>query len=134
MSEEKSGPGIGTIGWTDLTVEDATGIRDFYAEVVGWQSAPVSMGDYEDFTMMAPGGDKSPVAGICHKRGSNAALPSQWMVYMVVESVDRSAARCEELGGKLLVPPKDMGGYGRYCVIQDPAGAVAALFQPAKGT
>jgi hypothetical protein len=24
-----------------------------------------------------------------------------------------------------------MGGYGRYCVIRDPAGAVAALFTPA---
>jgi predicted enzyme related to lactoylglutathione lyase len=27
--------------------------------------------------------------------------------------------------------PVPMGGYGRYCVIQDPAGAVAALFAPA---
>jgi hypothetical protein len=31
----------------------------------------------------------------------------------------------------VLVKPKGMGGYGRFCVIRDPAGAVAALFQPA---
>ena len=48
-----------------------------------------------------------------------------------VENVDTSAARCVELGGKVLIEPKGMGGYGRFCVIQDPAGAVAALFQPA---
>jgi hypothetical protein len=27
-----------------------------------------------------------------------------------------------------------MGSYGRYCVIRDPAGAVAALFTPAAAT
>jgi len=30
---------------------------------------------------------------------------------------------------KVLVGPKDMSGYGRYCVIVDPAGAVSALFE-----
>jgi hypothetical protein len=61
----------------------------------------------------------------------NASLPPQWLIYITVANVDISAATCLELGGKVLVDPKDMGGYGRYCVIQDPAGAVAALFAPA---
>ena len=34
------------------------------------------------------------------------------------------------IGGKLIVEPKTMPGYGRYCVIQDPAGAACALFKP----
>jgi hypothetical protein len=45
--------------------------------------------------------------------------------------VDSSAARCVELGGTVLAGPRGMGSYGRYCVIRDPAGAVAALFAPA---
>ncbi len=68
---------------------------------------------------------------MCHKQGSNADLPSKWMIYIVVENVEESAASCSELGGKVLVGPKDMGSYGRYCVIEDPAGATAALFEPA---
>ena len=123
-------PKLGTIGWVDLTVRHAEGVRDFYAAVAGWTPAPVPMGGYDDYTMAAPGTGE-PAAGICHARGANADLPAQWLIYITVADVDASAARCGTLGGKVLVGPKDMGGYGRYCVLQDPAGAVAALFTPA---
>lgn len=129
MSETER-PAVGTIGWTDLTVPNAEEVRDFYGQVAGWTPQPLDMGGYSDFVMAAPGG--KAVAGVCHARGSNAGLPAQWLVYIVVENVDQSAARCVELGGKLIAGPKDMGGNGRYCVIQDPAGAVAALWQETK--
>ena len=124
---ETANPEVGSVGWIDLTVEDAPQIRDFYASVTGWKHSPVSMGDYEDFNMSAPDSEE-PKAGICHAKGSNAGLPAQWLIYITVEDADTSAARCEELGGSVLAGPKDMGEMGRYCVIQDPAGAVAALF------
>jgi predicted enzyme related to lactoylglutathione lyase len=119
---------IGKIGWIDISVDDATGLRDFYASVTGWQPEPVSMGDYDDYTMNTPHGPEA-IAGICHARGSNAELPRQWMIYITVEDVDASATACTELGGKLIVEPRDMGN-ARFCVIEDPAGAVAALYQP----
>jgi hypothetical protein len=56
-------------------------------------------------------------------------LPAQWLIYIVVEDVDRSAARRRKLGGKVLVAPRPMEG-GRFCVIRDPAGAVCALYRP----
>ena len=118
---------IGTIGWTDLTVADADGVRDFYADVVGWKPQPVSMGDYSDYTMCTPASGTG-VAGVCHARGENAGVPAQWLIYIMVEDADGSAARCEAKGGRVLVRPKSVGG-GRFCVIQDPAGAVCALFQ-----
>ncbi len=118
---------VGSIGWTDLTVDDAETIRKFYSEVVGWTSDPVDMGDYNDFNMNAPATNDA-IAGICHARGGNAELPAQWIVYITIENLDDSARRCRELGGKILAGPKSAGG-GRYCVIQDPAGAVAALYQ-----
>jgi predicted enzyme related to lactoylglutathione lyase len=121
-------PQPGTIGWTDLTVPDAERVRDFYAAVAGWNPAPVDMGGYGDYTMTTDHG--TPIAGVCHARGANADLPPVWLVYITVADVDASVARCEESGGELLVPPKNMGGEGRYAVIRDPAGAVAALYQP----
>lgn len=130
MSEQKI-PEVGSITWTDLTVPNAEEVRDFYSKVVGWIPQPVSMGNYNDFNMTAPESGQ-PVAGICHARGVNAELPPQWLVYITVENVDQSAEKCRELGGKILAGPKGLGGHGRYCVIQDPAGAVAALFEPAK--
>jgi predicted enzyme related to lactoylglutathione lyase len=119
---------IGKIGWIDISIDDATGLRDFYASVVGWQPEGLSMGDYDDFTMKTPHGG-SAVAGVCHARGSNAELPRQWLIYITVADVDASAKACTEQGCKLIVAPKPMGD-ARFCVIEDPAGAVAALYQP----
>ena len=125
-------PAIGQIGWVNLTVSDAAAVRDFYREVVGWESSPVAMGDHEDFTMTPPAGGP-PVAGVCHARGKNADLPPGWLVYITVADVDESARACRELGGAVLKGPEVGPGHGRICVIRDPAGATCALFQPASG-
>ena len=74
---------IGTIGWMDLTVDDADAVRNFYSAVVGWEPQDVSMGDYSDYCMAPPKdirADGHPVAGICHRRGANADLPPVWLV------------------------------------------------------
>jgi uncharacterized protein len=125
MSDPKPAPG--TIGWMDLTVDDAPGIRDFYSKVAGWTPSDVPMGDYDDYCV-GPA-DDDPVAGICHKRGSNAQIPSQWMMYIVVENLDSALAACTKAGGEIIVPTRNMG-VANYAVIRDPAGAVCALYQP----
>ncbi len=119
---------VGSIGWTDLTVDNAEEIRNFYSEVVGWKADPVDMGGYNDFNMTPPASGE-PVAGVCHAKGSNTGLPTQWIMYVTVEDIERSAGRCEQLGGKILDGPTGSRGKDRTCVIQDPAGAVMALFQ-----
>lgn len=120
---------VGSISWTDLTVPDAVAVRGFYEAVVGWKSLGLDMGGYEDFCMMPPGGRK-PAAGICHARGSNKGLPAQWLVYITVANLAASLKACVAKGGKIVAPVRDMGG-SKMAVIRDPAGAVAALFQPA---
>ena len=122
---------VGTIGWIDLTVEHAERLKSFYSEVVGWSSSPVGMDGYDDFSMTNGETGGEPVAGICHATGSNRGMPPQWMIYITVENLDESASSCVRLGGKMVVDPRPMGEFGRYCVIRDPAGAVAALFEPA---
>jgi len=124
---EQTDPKPGSIMWRDLTVPNATEISKFYSEVAGWQPEPHDMGTYYDFNMLNDDGEC--VAGICHARGSNANLPPQWLIYITVPDVDASARRCIELGGKVLDGPRSMGD-ARFAVIQDPAGAVAALYQP----
>ena len=124
---EPSKPEVGSIGWVDLTVPNAEEVRDFYARVVGWKFQALDMGGYSDFVMSTPGSGEGK-AGVCHARGGNAGLPPVWLVYLIVEDLDASASRCVELGGQVLMPARKAGD-GRFCVIQDPAGAVAALYQ-----
>ena len=122
MSEQ-----TGKVGWIDITVDDAAGLRDFYAGVVGLAPEAVSMGEYDDFNMTLPASGE-PVCGICHARGSNKDLPGGWLVSFVVDYVDARAAACAAKGGTVLVQPRGLAG-GRFCVIEDPSGATAALYQ-----
>lgn len=126
---EKQKPELGSITWCDLTVPNADEVKDFYSKVVGWIPDPVSMGDYNDFSMIAPESGKV-AAGVCHTKGTNAKLPPQWLIYITVKDVDKSVEQCLLLGGKVITEPRTIPGYGRYCVIQDPAGAASALFKP----
>jgi predicted enzyme related to lactoylglutathione lyase len=120
-------PRPGTITWTDLTVENADKLKDFYQSVTGWRPEPLSMGSYSDYVMNDADGENA--AGICHARDGNANLPAQWLIYITVDNLDHSMTECQRLGGSVLTPPRSYGG-GRYCVIKDPAGAVCALYQP----
>ena len=126
MGKEKP---AGSIVWTDLTVKDAGRLRDFYRDVVGWKPEGVGMGDYEDFNMVSEATGE-PVAGVCHARGPNANLPSQWLVYVQVEDVGASVRRAVELGGAVVDGPRPMGGAQSFAVIRDPAGAVLAIIGP----
>ena len=122
-----SSPAPGSIGWLDLTVEDAPRLRDFYSAVVGWKPEDVPMAGYSDW-VMADAASGEPRAGVCHARGGNEGLPPVWLVYVVVADLDASLASAKALGGKLLAGPKAMGA-DRYAVLRDPAGAPFAVWQ-----
>jgi len=91
---------IGTIEWRDLSVKNADEVSNFYASVVGWQRQSVSMG---------------------------SALPPQWLMYVRVENSTASSKLAVSLGGRVIQGPTLMGGE-TYFVIEDPAGAVLAIF------
>lgn len=40
------------------------------------------------------------------------------------DDVDATAKQAEQLGGKVCVAPREIPDVGRFCVIQDPQGAV----------
>lgn len=128
MADEKH-VSVGSIGWVDLTVPNADRIKKFYQEVVGWKSSAVSMGDYDDFTMISPDND-IPYAGVCNAKGTNAGLPPYWLIYINVKNIQASVEKVKQFGGEILFEPKTIGNYGKYCVIKDPAGAFCALFEP----
>ena len=127
--EEKTGEetptNIGKIEWLDLTVEEASRAKDFYCSVVGWSNSEQDMGSYSDYNVNLPG-TTNTVAGICHARGASTNLPAQWLMYVRVEDVSQSIERCKKLGGKVVDGPKRLGNQ-RFCVIEDPAGAVLGL-------
>lgn len=73
------------------------------------------------------------VAGVCHAKGSNSEIPPYWIVYLMIENLDRSLDAVRAGGGAVVSGPRSAGSSGRYCIIRDPAGAYIGLFEGKPG-
>ena len=119
----------GALTWTELTTNDTKKAEQFYTNLFGWKSKAgndVGM-EYTEFYV-----GSTPGAGMMDAKnlGPNANVPPNWMPYFQVSDVDATARKASELGGKLFVPPSDIPKVGRFAVVQDPQGAVFAIFKP----
>jgi predicted enzyme related to lactoylglutathione lyase len=59
--------------------------------------------------------------------------PSHWGTYVTVDDVDSLAQKAQELGGRILVPPRDAPD-ARFCVFEDPQRAVLSVIEYSKKT
>lgn len=118
---------LGEVAWIDLTVNDASGIKNFYQDIVGWKTEEVPMEGYSDFAMISSESEQA-VSGICHARGPNAELPPMWLPYFLVSDIETAVEKVTAQGGELITLIKSMGN-DKYVVIKDPAGAACALYQ-----
>lgn len=111
----------GAFSWSELTTSDPAAAASFYAALFGWQVGvpDPAMGDYRVASV-----GETMVAGISAPFPGSPPVPPHWGVYVTVSSADDSAAQCQALGGKVLVPPMDVPTVGRMAVLQDPQGAV----------
>jgi predicted enzyme related to lactoylglutathione lyase len=124
-----SSDSVGRISWLDLTVSEASATRDFYRDVVGWSVQDVEMEDagarYADYALCTP--DGTAVAGVCHARGVNQAIPPVWLICLPVGDLAESLDRVSDGGGEVLEARSGPAGEYVYAVIRDPVGACLAL-------
>jgi predicted enzyme related to lactoylglutathione lyase len=114
----------GTFSWVDLATTDVDGARDFYTVLFGW------VGDAEAGGSMLRL-DGALVAAIFPLSDDSraAGTPASWTSYVAVDDVDASAARAVELGGGVAREPFDIMDVGRVALVEDPQGALVALWQ-----
>ena len=87
------------------------------------------LGDGAFYTMLFLRGRS--VAALYQQDPQQQALsvPPSWLSYIAIASADRSAERTRSLGGTVLMEPFDVLDVGRMTIIQDPTGAVVALWE-----
>jgi predicted enzyme related to lactoylglutathione lyase len=110
----------GAFSWFELMTSDVDGAKKFYANLFGWATEAMPMGDM-NYTIVKVG--EEGLGGIMATPPQAAGSPPNWGVYVTVNDVDATARKAEELGGKIIVPPTDIPTVGRFCVLQDPQGA-----------
>jgi len=112
----------GAFSWCELMTTDVDAAKAFYTKLFGWDSEAMSMPGMT-YTVVKAGGNG--IGGImAMPKDAPKGMPPVWGTYVTVDDVDQTAKTAEKLGAKILMPPTDIPTVGRFCVIQDPQGAV----------
>jgi predicted enzyme related to lactoylglutathione lyase len=112
----------GALAWNELATTDMDASSNFYSELFGWTLDPMEGMEFPYLIIKKP--DGSTNGGI---RPAQGPEPSYWLNYFGTNDIDASHAKLTELGGSSLMGPVDIG-VGRIGIVQDPQGAVFALY------
>jgi hypothetical protein len=144
----------GTWNFSELNTSDTDAARRFYNAVFGWEAQDIEL-DGQTSSMWrrpgygdhlaerdpglrrrmadqgAPPGFEDCIAWLLPLDASQPGAPPHWSITFAVDDADAAAAKADELGGKVLLPPMD-APYVRMTVLSDPQGAVftASKYMP----
>jgi predicted enzyme related to lactoylglutathione lyase len=129
-TQQAIGYAPGTFCWVELGTSDGEGAKKFYTELFGWDFTDNPIGPGMVYTMLKQDGkDVGALYQLAPEMTAEGVAP-HWLSYASVASADEAAAKAKEAGGTLKKEPFDVFTVGRMAVVQDPTGAVFALWQP----
>lgn len=111
----------GALCWNELAAADLDVASDFYGKLFGWRMEPFEGGPMRYRTIK--NGDATN-GGMREKQPQE---PPYWLVYFAVEDPDATIEQVKQLGGSAIAGPYEMA-MGKIAVVQDPQGAVFALY------
>lgn len=117
LEEPKIQPGM--VCWCELRSQDPKGSAAFYTRLMGYKTRKIP-----HYTMLQHEG--KDIAGLVQDKERTG-----WLFYFLVENVKSSADEAVKLGGIQRHPPTSVPGWGSMAVVEEPTGAVFALWEPA---
>jgi predicted enzyme related to lactoylglutathione lyase len=122
----------GLFCWQECLSTDAAGSQVFYEGLFGWRTETADMevgGVPLTYRMFLRGDDHFGGVLELPEPTKRQGARTHWLVYVNVPDVDAYLEKAAGLGASMVCPPTDIPRAGRFCVIQDPQGAVLALFK-----
>ena len=122
-------PAVGSFCWNELMTHNTQAAKHFYAELLGWESQDMPMGEDMTYTIFKNGVHE--VAGLLQTpKGEEGLIPPHWLSYIYVENIETATEKAQSLGASLKTDIQTVEGMGRFVVLMDPTGAHVALWQP----
>lgn len=119
----------GQFVWRELMTSDIQKARGFYGELLGWSfvDMPMPTGTY---TIVKKGEEQ--VCGMM-QTPPGEAMPTAWLTYISVASVDDCLKAATANGGAVTMPAMDIPGVGRFAMMADATGGVVGLLHGETG-
>jgi uncharacterized protein len=122
----------GTFCWVELGTTDGEAAKKFYTELFGWEFIDNPIGPDMVYTMLKLNGKDVGALYQMPPDMRSQGIPPHWLSYVSTSSADESAEKAKSSGAAILKDPFDVFDIGRMAVIQDPTGAVFAVWEPRK--
>ena len=111
--------------WTDLSTFNMRHAKRFYSKCFGWEYYKLADG-YISCQVQ-----EQPAAGLftLPDKFQSIGMPSFWMSYIQVDSVEETVRIAEQYDAKVEIKPQPAPGGGVFALIRDPAGAGFTCFE-----
>lgn len=117
--------------WVDLFTADAAASTKFYADLFGWEWKTLGTGAQTYQIAYHLG---VPVAGaVQHPQAKGEAARARWIGYISVADVAATVKKVQDLGGRLLLAPRQVPDRGQLAILADPEGALFGVLQSSSG-
>jgi len=124
----------GSFCWVELATSDQPAAKKFYTSLFGWSADDMPMGPDDFYTMFRLEGRDAGAAYTLRAEQRERGVPPHWNLYVAVENADAAVERATSLGGKALGLAFDVFDAGRMANIQDPTGAMIAVWEAKRHT
>jgi hypothetical protein len=106
--------------WNECWTSDANAALAFYEKMFGYQHEAMDLGGKGAYYVLKKDGMSR--GGLM--ASTQPGTPSAWVPYVSVEDCDDTSRRAASLGARVVVPPTEIPGVGRFTVLIDPLGGV----------
>jgi hypothetical protein len=114
--------------WNELITTDKAKAGAFYKKVFGWNEETMPMPQGGTYTIFKNNTDSA--GGMMQATPDMKLTHPYWLVYFAVDDADKTAAKAQQLGGKVKMQPTDIPNVGRFSVLTDPQNVWFAIIKP----
>ncbi len=113
----------GRFVWHELNTADEAASHAFYRNALGWKTQ--SWEQNPSCQMFSGGGE--PLGATVPKEGA-----SNWIHYIGTSDLDATVQQAKDLGANVVQKPGEIPGGDRHAILEDPQGAVFAVYASLK--
>ncbi len=119
----------GEFSWVDLNAHDMDAAGKFYGDLFGWKTVMMDTQGGPPYAQFEQGDLVIGGLGQMSDEMKAQGIPPLWNNYVNVDDAEATASKAQQLGGQVIVPVMQVMDAGWLAYLQDPTGAVFAIWQ-----
>jgi predicted enzyme related to lactoylglutathione lyase len=116
-----------SVCWVELATRDMARAKEFYSQLLGWQTQQSQTTDMAYTEFMVPG--QKQTGGMLQMDAQWEGIPAYWGIYFKVARADEWVEKAKQHGAKVCHGPFNAPQVGRIAIMSDPQGAMFSIIE-----